>query len=71
MFDLIVRAGTVVDGTGSPPFTADVGVRNGRVAEVGRLSERGRREIDAAITWRVQSRQVSRRRHCALGKDPP
>jgi N-acyl-D-amino-acid deacylase len=47
MFDLIVRAGTVVDGTGSPPFTADVGVRNGRVAEVGRLPERGRREIDA------------------------
>jgi N-acyl-D-amino-acid deacylase len=47
MFDLIVRAGTVVDGTGGPPFTADVGVRNGRVAKVGRLSERGRREIDA------------------------
>jgi N-acyl-D-aspartate/D-glutamate deacylase len=47
MFDLIVRAGTVVDGTGSPALTADVGVRNGRVAEVGRLSERGRREIDA------------------------
>ena len=47
MFDLIVRAGTVVDGTGSPALTADVWVRNGRVAEVGRLSERGRREIDA------------------------
>jgi N-acyl-D-amino-acid deacylase len=47
MFDLIVRAGTVVDGTGSKPFTADVGVRDGRVVEVGRLSERARREIDA------------------------
>ncbi len=47
MFDLVVRAGNVVDGTGSPPFTADIGVRHGRVAEIGRLSERGRREIDA------------------------
>ena len=47
MFDLIVRAGTVVDGTGAPPLTADVGVRDGRVADVGRLPERARREIDA------------------------
>ena len=47
MFDLIVRAGTVVDGTGAPPLTADVGVRDGRVAGVGRLPERARREIDA------------------------
>jgi N-acyl-D-amino-acid deacylase len=47
LFDMIVRAGTVVDGTGAPPLTADVGVRDGRVAEVGRLSERARREIDA------------------------
>src|SRR3984893_15632573 len=47
VFDLIVRAGTVVDGTGAPPITADVGVRDGRVADVGRLPERARREIDA------------------------
>jgi N-acyl-D-amino-acid deacylase len=47
VFDMIVRAGTVVDGTGAPPLTADVGVRDGRVAEVGRLSERAQREIDA------------------------
>ncbi|WP_433297976.1 N-acyl-D-amino-acid deacylase family protein [Pseudonocardia sp. CA-142604] len=45
--DLVVRAGTVVDGTGSPPRTADVAVRDGRITEVGRVSGRGRREITA------------------------
>jgi N-acyl-D-aspartate/D-glutamate deacylase len=45
--DLVVRAGTVVDGTGSPPRTADVAVRDGRITEVGRVSGRGRREIAA------------------------
>jgi len=45
--DLVVRAGTVVDGTGGPPRTADVAVRDGRITEVGRVSGRGRREIVA------------------------
>ncbi|GAA1227056.1 N-acyl-D-amino-acid deacylase family protein [Pseudonocardia alaniniphila] len=45
--DLVVRAGTVVDGTGNPPRTADVAVRDGRITEVGRVSGRGRREITA------------------------
>ncbi len=45
--DLVVRAGTVVDGTGAPPRTADVAVVGDRVVEVGRVSGRGRREIDA------------------------
>jgi N-acyl-D-aspartate/D-glutamate deacylase len=45
--DLVVRAGTVVDGTGGPPRTADVAVRDGRIVEVGRVSGRGRQEITA------------------------
>ncbi len=45
--DLVVRGGTVVDGTGADPLTADVAIRDGRIAEVGRVSGRGREEIDA------------------------
>jgi N-acyl-D-aspartate/D-glutamate deacylase len=45
--DLVVRAGTVVDGTGGPPRTADVAVQDGRIVEVGRVDGRGRREITA------------------------
>ena len=46
-FDLIIRGGTVVDGTGVPPVTADVAVDGDRIAEVGRVEGRARREIDA------------------------
>ncbi|MDG1989619.1 MAG: amidohydrolase family protein, partial [Acidimicrobiales bacterium] len=46
-YDLIIRGGTVVDGTGAPPVTADVAVDGDRIAEVGRVEGRARREIDA------------------------
>lgn len=45
--DLVVRGGTVIDGTGADGRTADVGVANGRIVEVGRIAARGAREIDA------------------------
>jgi len=37
-FDLVIRGGTVLDGLGSPGAAADVGIRDGRIAAVGRLS---------------------------------
>jgi N-acyl-D-aspartate/D-glutamate deacylase len=46
-FDLIVRGGSLIDGTGSPARTADVAVRDGRVAEVGRVRATATRTIDA------------------------
>jgi N-acyl-D-amino-acid deacylase len=47
--DLIVRAGTLVDGTGAPPFTADIGVAGGMIEEIGDLSSvTAIEEIDAA-----------------------
>ncbi len=45
--DLVVRAGTVVDGTGGPRFTADVAVDDGVITEVGRVSGTGSREVSA------------------------
>jgi N-acyl-D-amino-acid deacylase len=47
MHDLVIRAGTVVDGTGAPPFTADVAVDGDRITAIGTVTENGRTEIDA------------------------
>ena len=47
MYDLVVRGGTVIDGSGSAGIRADVGVRDGRIVEVGRIGGRGREEVDA------------------------
>ena len=47
MYDLVIRNGTVVDGTGLPKYRADVGVSGDRIAAIGRIRERGKEEIDA------------------------
>ncbi len=46
-FDTVIRGGSVLDGTGAPALTADIGIKNGQVSEVGRISGRGVREVDA------------------------
>jgi N-acyl-D-aspartate/D-glutamate deacylase len=47
MHDLVIRAGTVVDGTGALGRTADVAISDGVVTAVGRVDGPARREIDA------------------------
>jgi N-acyl-D-amino-acid deacylase len=47
-FDLVIRNGIVVDGTGLPRRRADVAVLDGRIAEIGFVEGEGAREIDAA-----------------------
>ena len=47
MFDLLIRGGTLIDGTGATPRTADVGVSDGKIAAIGRLDAPARRDIDA------------------------
>jgi N-acyl-D-aspartate/D-glutamate deacylase len=46
-FDLVIRGGTVADGTGAATFEADVAVKDGRIAQVGQVADRGTEEIDA------------------------
>jgi N-acyl-D-aspartate/D-glutamate deacylase len=46
-YDLVIRGGTVFDGSGGPPVVADVGIVGDRIATVGRVAGEGREEIDA------------------------
>ena len=48
-YDLVIRGGTIVDGTGIPRFKADLAVKDGRVSKIsGRIAAGGAREIDAS-----------------------
>ena len=46
-YDLVIRSGSVIDGTGQQPFTADVAIKNGKIAVTGRVSGHGDREVNA------------------------
>jgi len=46
-YDLLIKNGRVVDGSGEPSFTADVAVQNGKIVGVGRFNESATRIIDA------------------------
>ena len=46
-YDVVIRNGTVVDGTGLPGYRADVGIHRGIITAIGRIHDRGAEEIDA------------------------
>ena len=47
MHDLIIKGGTIVDGTGAPAQRADVAIGKGRIVEVGEVTGKAIRTIDA------------------------
>ena len=46
-YDLVVRGGTLIDGTGTDPVEGDVAVKDGRIVDIGKISDAGSEEIDA------------------------
>src|SRR6202162_3626078 len=46
-YDIIIKGGTIVDGTGAPRFDADLALANGKIAEIGRVTESAAEIIDA------------------------
>jgi N-acyl-D-aspartate/D-glutamate deacylase len=46
-YDLVIKNGMVIDGSGLPRFPADIGVRHGRITTVGRIRGRAREVVDA------------------------
>ena len=47
MHDLVIRNAKIVDGTGAPAYTGDIAIHHGRIAALGDVPQKGRREIDA------------------------
>ena len=45
--DLVIRSGTIADGSGGNLFEADIAIQDGRISEVGKVKGKGREEIDA------------------------
>src|ERR1043165_8860635 len=46
-FDILIRNGHIIDGTGSPWYAADLGIRDGRIVAIGHLSGTATRRVDA------------------------
>ncbi len=52
-YDVVLRGGTIYDGSGADPYVGDVAIRDDRIAALGRFEGRGKRELD------VQGRAVA------------
>ena len=46
-YDLLIKGGSLVDGTGLPAYTADIAIEDGRIARIGRVEGPAKREVDA------------------------
>jgi hypothetical protein len=44
-FDKVIKGGTIVDGTGLPPYKADVGIKDGKIARIGHLKSNDAKQV--------------------------
>jgi len=47
-YDLLIKNGTVVDGSGAPRYRADIAVANGKIAEIGKITDSAKQMLDAS-----------------------
>ena len=47
MFDLLIRNGTIINGTGSPSFYGDIGIKDGKIVRIGKGLTGAKQTIDA------------------------
>ena len=48
MLDVLIKGGTIVDGTGDTARQGDIGIRDGKIVEIGAIDEEARQTVDAA-----------------------
>ena len=65
-YDVVIRGGTLYDGSGSPGVVGDLAVKRDRIVAMGHVSGHGAREIDAA--W--ARRRARLHQHAELGQRP-
>lgn len=46
-YDIVIRGGTIVDGTGNDPFAGDLAIKDGFITAIGKIDDKGTQEIDA------------------------
>ena len=47
MYDMIIKNGTVLDGTGDDRYVADIAIKDGKIAKIGEINESAEKKIDA------------------------
>ena len=70
MYDLLIKDGTVVDGSGGAGYRADVAVQDGKIAAIGRLNGKARQTLTPRVTWLAQGLSMVMHMDAQVLRDP-
>ena len=59
MFDVIIKNGTIIDGTGSPGFRADLGIKGDTIVQIARVTQTGQLDSESTTTIDAAGRVVT------------